>query len=151
MDYIKIIETDYNGEPKSVALCAPKLTFSGGPANTIQLSIEQDGQDAYVDLWLNEAILLRDKLNEWLEEKGEVILTKEDLQQCEGCSGKWEYDKMKSDSEGVPLCENCYDCLQKEEANWICKKCQRKSDQFTKGEEWEEDNLCNTCADANTN
>lgn len=69
MDYTKIIDTDYNDEPKVVALVAPKLKFTGGPANTIQLSIEQDGQDAYIDLWLSEAILLRDKLNEWISEK----------------------------------------------------------------------------------
>ena len=59
MDYTKIIDTEYNDEPKVVALVAPRLTFTGGPANTIQLSVEQDGQDAYVDLWLSEAILLK--------------------------------------------------------------------------------------------
>lgn len=87
MDYIKIIETDYNGEPKSVALCAPKLTFSGGPANTIQLSIEQDGQDAYIDLWPTEVTLLRDKLNEWLEEKGIIDQSI--------CAGKWKQLGLK--------------------------------------------------------
>ena len=69
MDYTKIIDTEYNDEPKVVALVAPRLTFTGGPANTIQIAIEQDGQDAYIDLWLSEAILLRDKLNEWILEK----------------------------------------------------------------------------------
>ncbi|ELY1979211.1 hypothetical protein ABF179_002403 [Flavobacterium psychrophilum] len=70
MDYTKIIDTEWNDEPKVLALVAPKLTFTNGPANTIQLSIEQDSQDAYIDLWLSEAILLRDKLSEWISKRG---------------------------------------------------------------------------------
>jgi hypothetical protein len=69
MEHIKLIDTEYDGEPKVLALVAPRLQFTGGPANTIQMQIEFDGQEAYTELWLHEAILLRDKLNEWILEK----------------------------------------------------------------------------------
>ncbi len=69
MEYIKLIDTEYNDDPKVLELIAPKLTFTGGPANTIQLTVEQDSQFAYIDLWLSEAILLRDKLSEWIKIK----------------------------------------------------------------------------------
>jgi hypothetical protein len=69
MDYTKLIDAEHNDEPKTLAVIAPLLKFNNAPANTLQMQIEQDGQEAYINLWLTEAILLRDKLSEWISDK----------------------------------------------------------------------------------
>lgn len=76
MEYTKLIDTEFNEEPKVLAVTAPELKFTKAPANTIQLQIEQDGQDAYINLWLSEAILLRDKLDEWIKIKEDYNTSK---------------------------------------------------------------------------
>ncbi|MBC5835796.1 hypothetical protein G6N05_05300 [Flavobacterium sp. F372] len=69
VNFTKIIDIECDGNPKVLTLISPKLELTNAPANTIQMSIEQDGQDAYIDLDLSESILLRDKISEWIKDK----------------------------------------------------------------------------------
>lgn len=63
MEHIKLIDTEHCDEPRVLAL------VSVANEDTLQIQIEQDGGDAYIDIYLEEAILLRDKLNEFISEK----------------------------------------------------------------------------------
>jgi hypothetical protein len=71
VDITKIIDLECFGNPKVLTLISPKLELTDAPANTIEMNIEQDGQDASIDLYLSEAILLRDKLSQWIKDKEE--------------------------------------------------------------------------------
>lgn len=70
MEYTEIINQGEGDDLRKLAVTAPPLSFTKGPANTIQLQVECDDQEAYMDLWPKEAAALRDKLTEWLIEKG---------------------------------------------------------------------------------
>lgn len=69
VNFTRLIDKEYIGNPKVLTLISPKLELTNAPANTIELFVEQDGQDASIDLYLSEAILLRDKLSEWITDK----------------------------------------------------------------------------------
>lgn len=66
MEYTEIVN-DQEDERK-LAIVAKPLS-DGRTGNFFQIQIEQDDQDAYIDLWLSEAKKLRDKLDEWIKSK----------------------------------------------------------------------------------
>ncbi len=65
MEYTEII----NEADKRLAIVAPGLFGLDIPGNVVQIQIEQDDHRAYIDLWLKDAIALRDKLDEWIKIK----------------------------------------------------------------------------------
>lgn len=66
MEFTELVK-DQESERK-LAIVAKPLS-DGRPGNFFQIQIEQDDQDAYIDLWLSEAKKLRDKLDEWIKSK----------------------------------------------------------------------------------
>lgn len=93
----------------------------------------------------NTVSLREENLIEAMEEYAALKNEEEELQQCEGCDAKLPFEKIKRDSEGVPLCVSCFDALIQEQSKWQCKVCNRKSEEFEEDEYWADDNLCNTC------
>lgn len=61
MKYQKVIDTD----EKSVGMVATKW-FTDEPSRDLQLQIEQDGDDAFIDLSIDEVKLIVGKMNEFL-------------------------------------------------------------------------------------
>jgi len=47
-----------------------RLAIVDGFSNDLQIQIEAEGSDHYIDLWKDEVVKLRDRLNEWIKEKG---------------------------------------------------------------------------------
>jgi hypothetical protein len=67
MKYIEIIKEQIEDEERRLALVGEG--FFGGLSSKLQLQIEQNGNDAYIDLSIEETQALLLKLHEWLSEK----------------------------------------------------------------------------------
>lgn len=64
MDHKVIVEAEYEGDPKTVAL----VESGWGRVNMLQIQIEQHGEGNCVDLEIHEVTALRDALNEWIDQ-----------------------------------------------------------------------------------
>lgn len=62
MKYTEIIPEKF-GRKLTVNTCG----WNGEEIDEMQICIEQDDQDAFIDISRKEATALRDKLNEWLD------------------------------------------------------------------------------------
>lgn len=62
MKYTEIIEEE-NGRK----LAVNSIQWGGGEGNTIQLTIMQHDDEAFIDLNLNEAIRLKEHLEDWIK------------------------------------------------------------------------------------
>lgn len=62
MKYTEIIPEKF-GRKLTVNTC----DWDGNECDEMQICIEQDDQDAFIDISREEATKLRDKLNEWLD------------------------------------------------------------------------------------
>lgn len=65
MKHYKIIEESHNDEERNLAVVATSF-LTGVPIPELQLQIAQDGNDAYIDLTVEEVEKLTLKLNEFL-------------------------------------------------------------------------------------
>lgn len=62
---------------------------------------------------------------------------------CEGCGHTSEFEHMKTDSEGVPLCGACWHALNEEVKTWKCTGCGANGPDVV----WYADNFCQECDD----
>lgn len=65
MKHYKIIDEEQNDEERTLALVATDF-MNGEPIPELQLQVAQDGNDAYIDLTVDEVEKLVLKLNEFL-------------------------------------------------------------------------------------
>lgn len=66
MKHIKIINEKTKTRPRSLALIGEG--FFGGISSELQLQIESNGNNAYIDLSIDEVKILLSKLHQWLSE-----------------------------------------------------------------------------------
>ena len=65
MKHFKIIDEEHNDEERTLAVVATDF-LSGEPIPELQLQVAQYGNDAYIDLSVDEVERLVNKLNEFL-------------------------------------------------------------------------------------
>lgn len=65
MKHFKIIDEEHNDEERTLAVVATDF-LSGEPIPELQLQVAQDGNDAYINLSVDEVEGLVNKLNEFL-------------------------------------------------------------------------------------